>query len=52
MGWNKQGQLVHFDFWMSDWDGMGAPMKSKPRRLNKAVRYDATGIDTPNNPDM
>ena len=50
MGWNKQGQLVHYDFWMQTNNGFS--MQSTPRRLNKAVRYDASGIDTPNNPDM
>ncbi len=50
MGWNKQGQLVHYDFWMHT--ARGFAMQSTPRRLNKAVRYDASGIDTPNNPGM
>lgn len=52
IGWNKQGQLVHYDFWMLDYNGMGVSMQGTPRRLNKAVKYDASGIDTPNNPDM
>ncbi len=54
MGWNQQGKLVHFDWWM-----LGDPKadshpryESKPRRLNKPVRYDATGIDTPGDPNM
>jgi len=50
MGWNKQGQLVHYDFWMQTNNGFS--MQSTPRRLNKPVKYDASGIDTPNNPDM
>ena len=50
MGWNKQGQLVHYDFWMLSQDGNS--MQGTPRRLNKPVKYDASGIDTPNNPDM
>ena len=54
MGWNQQGKLVHFDWWMlgdpkSDW---GSRYEYKPRRLNKPVRYDATGIDTPGDPNM
>jgi hypothetical protein len=51
MGWNKQGQLVHYDFWMRSQSG-GTSMQSTPRRLNKPVKYDASGIDTPNIPDM
>ena len=54
MGWNQQGKLVHFDWWM-----LGDPKADsqpryeiKPRRLNKPVRYDATGIDTPGDPNM
>lgn len=55
MGWNQQGKLVHFDWWMlsdpkrPDW---GSRYEYKPRRLNKPVRYDATGIDTPGDPNM
>jgi len=53
MGWNKHGQLVHFDFWMiTPNNALYAGPEKTPRRLNKAVRYDASGIDTPNNPDM
>jgi hypothetical protein len=53
IGWNKQGQLVHYDFWMiaPNTAYFAGPVET-PRRLNKAVRYDASGIDTPNNPDM
>jgi hypothetical protein len=54
MGWNQQGKLVHFDWWM-----LGDPKaetqpryETKPRRLNKAVRYDASGIDTAGDPNM
>ena len=54
MGWNRHGQLVHFDWWMSlDYDFRGYPrFETKPRRLNKPVRYDASGIDTPGDPTM
>ena len=44
MGWSRHGKLVHFDWWMS--------FQDKPRRLNKSVQYDASGIDTPNDPTM
>jgi hypothetical protein len=54
MGWNRQGQLVHFDWWMSvESDFFGnTRFEKKPRRLNKPVQYDASGIDTPNDPTM
>ena len=54
MGWNRQGQLVHFDWWMSlDYDFRGYPrFQTRPRRLNKSIQYDASGIDTPNDPTM
>ena len=54
MGWNRQGQLVHFDWWMSlDSDGFGyTQFQDRPRRLNKPIRYDASGIDTPGDPTM
>lgn len=54
MGWNRQGQLVHFDWWMSlESDFFGnTRFQNKPRRLNKPVQYDASGIDTPNDPTM
>jgi hypothetical protein len=53
MGWSPQGQLVHFDFWMRAYQGnQPIGVQNKARRLNKPVRYDASGIDTPNNPDM
>jgi hypothetical protein len=53
MGWNRQGQLVHFDWWMVDqtsdyWNHV----QDRPRRLNKSIKYDASGIDTPNDPTM
>jgi hypothetical protein len=44
MGWSRHGKLVHFDWWMS--------FQDKPRRLNKSIKYDASGIDTPNDPTM
>ena len=55
MGWNRQGQLVHFDWWMVDQTQTSdtwTRFQDKPRRLNKPVRYDASGIDTPNDPTM
>ena len=54
MGWNQQGKLVHFDWWMlGDPKADSQPRyETKPRRLNKPVRYDATGIDTPGDPNM
>ena len=54
MGWNRQGQLVHFDWWMSvESDFFGTHrFQTRPRRLNKSVQYDASGIDTPNDPTM
>jgi hypothetical protein len=55
MGWNRQGQLVHFDWWMVDrtqTSDQWTRFQDKPRRLNKPVRYDASGIDTPNDPTM
>ena len=53
MGWNSQGQLVHFDWWMIDQKSEYWNRKQNvPRRLNKAVKYDASGIDTPNDPTM
>jgi hypothetical protein len=53
MGWNAQRQLVHFDFWMrTSGDIATSTIQRVPRRLNKPVQFDATGIDTPNNPDM
>jgi hypothetical protein len=53
MGWNAQHQLVHFDFWMrTSGDIATSTIQRVPRRLNKPVQFDATGIDTPNNPDM
>jgi hypothetical protein len=54
MGWNRQGQLVHFDWWMrldSDHD-LIQQFETHPRRLNKSIKYDASGIDTPNDPSM
>lgn len=53
VGWNRQGQLVHFDWWMrlhSDYNE--TKYQTTPRRLNKPVKYDASGIDTPNDPTM
>jgi hypothetical protein len=53
VGWNSQGQLVHFDWWMrlhSDYNE--TKYQTTPRRLNKPVKYDASGIDTPNDPTM
>jgi hypothetical protein len=53
MGWNRQGQLVHFDWWMHDQKSdFQNDMQNRPRRLNKSVQYDASGIDTPNDPTM
>lgn len=54
MGWNRQGQLVHFDWWMSLESDMfnNLRFQERPRRLNKPIRYDASGIDTPNDPTM
>jgi hypothetical protein len=52
MGWNRQGQLVHFDWWMSLDSIFGTRFQDKPRRLNKPIRYDASGIDTPGDPTM
>jgi len=54
MGWSRHGKLVHFDWWMrldSDFFG-NTRFQNKPRRLNKPVQYDASGIDTPNDPTM
>ena len=52
MGWNSKGQLVHFDWWMRTSDNLFNSFETKPRRLNKPIRYDSTGIDTPNDPTM
>lgn len=53
IGWSPQGQLVHFDFWMRAYQGdTPIGIQNKARRLNKPVQYDASGIDTPNNPNM
>jgi len=54
MGWSRHGKLVHFDWWMrldSDHD-LIQQFETRPRRLNKPVQYDASGIDTPNDPTM
>lgn len=54
MGWSRNGKLVHFDWWMrldSEHDRW-QQFQTQPRRLNKPVRYDATGIDTPGDPTM
>jgi hypothetical protein len=54
MGWNRHGKLVHFDWWMrldSDHD-LIQQFETRPRRLNKSVQYDASGINTPNDPTM
>lgn len=54
VGWNSQGQLVHFDWWMSLESDFFSNFRfqDKPRRLNKSIQYDASGIDTPNDPTM
>ena len=55
MGWNRQGKLVHFDWWMNlnaKDDTLQPQFQYQPRRLNKPIRYDASGIDTPNDPTM
>jgi hypothetical protein len=53
MGWNASHQLVHFDFWMrTSGDIATSTIQRVPRRLNKPVQVDATGIDTPDNPNM
>lgn len=55
MGWSRHGKLVHFDWWMVDQtqtSDQWTRFQDKPRRLNKPIQYDASGIDTPNDPTM